>query len=158
LVKTNLINDEKIMLNYKYKTKKNTGFTLIEMMIVVAIIGILAAIAIPQYQNYIARSQASEIISLLGNAKTLLENEASQNSKFPTTAELNSVGIRTSGKYLEKMESDQANSLITAYFKTTGVSAPLSGKTIVYERDTNGGWVCRADLGTTERKFLPKTC
>jgi len=137
---------------------KNSGFTLIELMIVVAIIGILAAIAIPQYQDYIARTQTSEVLGLLGNARTVLENEASQNSTFPTTSELNSVGITTKGKYLEKMESDVAKGTITAYFKSTGVSSPLSGKTIVYERTSDGSWNCRADLSTLGTKYLPKTC
>jgi len=146
------------MKNYKYKANKNSGFTLIELMIVVAIIGILAAIAIPQYQKYIARSQATEVVGLLGNARTVLENEAAQNSSFPTTAELEAVGITNTGKYLDRMESDVANSLITAYFKTSGVSAPLSGKTIVYERAANGDWNCRPDLSTVSPQFLPKTC
>src|SRR5260221_8234882 len=72
------------------------GFTLIELMIVVAIIGILAAVAIPAYQDYIARAQVSEAVSLLGSGKTpFAEYWASQNM-WPAASE---VMGNTQGKY-----------------------------------------------------------
>jgi len=63
--------------------KIQSGFTLIELMIVVAIIGILAAIAIPQYQNYVARAQVSEALSLVSGAKVAIAEYLNVNSTFP---------------------------------------------------------------------------
>src|SRR5215510_943428 len=73
------------------------GFTLIELMIVVAIIGILAAVAIPAYQDYIARSQVSEAVSLLGSGKTPLAEFYADKGQWPGAA--GSVMGNLGGKY-----------------------------------------------------------
>src|SRR5436190_4180840 len=72
------------------------GFTLIELMIVVAIIGILAAVAIPAYQDYIARAQVSEAVSLLGSAKTPMAEFYASQGTWPNTSD---VMGNTQGKY-----------------------------------------------------------
>ena len=145
--------------------KMQQGFTLIELMIVVAIIGILAAIAIPQYQDYIARTQVSEAMTLLGGARTAIEESVSQEGAFPaTTADLNTdFGIKDDGKYVNTLAvTTSANDTgsIQAAFKTTGVSKKLQGKVIQYSRDANANWTCDPNgTGTdVEQKYLPKTC
>src|SRR3989304_8973620 len=74
------------------------GFTLIELMIVVAIIGILAAVAIPAYQDYIARSQMSEAVTLMGGAKTPLSEYVADSGGLP--AAITDVVGTVSGKYV----------------------------------------------------------
>ena len=83
--------------------KIQSGFTLIELMIVVAIIGILAAIAIPQYQNYVARAQVSEALSLVSGAKTAVAEYLNVNSGFPAgnTVAGMELPVTIKGKYVE---------------------------------------------------------
>ena len=84
----------------------NSGFTLIELMIVVAIIGILAAVAIPQYQNYVARAQVSEGLVLASGAKTAIAEYFNTNGNFP--AGNSEAGLSNaediSGKYVFSVE------------------------------------------------------
>ena len=140
------------------------GFTLIELMIVVAIIGILAAIAIPQYQDFIARSQATEAINLLGGAKTAIEESVSQDGTFPADeAALQGLGIKTNSKYVAGITVAGATGtgigFIVAEFEATGVSAQLQGLTVNMSRSANGDWLCnQSNAGTAPAKLLPKVC
>ena len=146
------------------------GFTLIELMIVVAIIGILAAIAIPAYQDYIARAQATEAINLAGGLKTPVADMYGQNGECPannTAAKAKLAGMpldtTVTGKYVAKVTSaagDTGKCTITAQFiNKSGVNAELKNRTVVLTGDFNGGsakWDCTS--AAIPQKYLPKTC
>ena len=146
--------------------KKQHGFTLIELMIVVAIIGILAAIAIPAYQDYIARSQVSEGVQLLGGGKTPLAEFFADQGRWPSAA--GSVMGTLRGKYVSHIAYDTGSPTnptslslsLEAIFKPAGVSKLIQGKTMVHAT-TNGGriWACGVGTGTPiDIKYLPGAC
>ena len=142
--------------------RNNKGFTLIELMIVVAIIGILAAIAIPAYQDYIARSQVSEGVQLLGGGKTPLAEFYADRGQWPIAAA--SVMGTLAGKYVSKVSYVAVPNPITtsvlnlqALFKSSAVSKLIQGKTMQHST-VNGGkiWTCKA--GTIDPRYLPGAC
>ena len=142
------------------------GFTLIELMIVVAIIGILAAIAIPAYQNYIARSQVSEAMTLSAGLKTGIQTNLQNNSCFANGAAAAVANTDTmTGKYGSATITTisgtaAANNLIcgiTYTFNPTGVSSKIAGKAIALQVNDNGV-IAKATTGTTvDNEFLPQT-
>ena len=132
------------------------GFTLIELMIVVAIIGILAAVAIPAYQDYTARAQVAEAMSLLGGLKApMMEANSNDGSwTIPGTA------VKT-GKYVASITATPTGTPATsgtlvATFGTTAVNPKVSGKNVTFTYTVaSGAWVCTSDLDASVK---PKTC
>jgi len=142
--------------------KIQQGFTLIELMIVVAIIGILAAIAIPAYQDYTARAQASEGMTLLAGLKTPLV-EAASTQGLATACNDKAAWFTaavTKGKYIDKIELDnktEGQCAMTATFKKDGVNDALSGKTMTLTyKSSNKSWTCKAD--SIAANIRPSAC
>ena len=144
------------------------GFTLIELMIVIAIIGILAVIALPAYQDYTARAQVSEAISLMEGQKSAVVEYYADKGKWPTSNAEAGIATNTSiqGKYVAQVDVE-ANGVITAKMKAADVNNEIKGKTVSLtpHATTNNGsftWTCAP--GKTEgtqgvdTKFLPSSC
>ncbi|MGB5851327.1 MAG: pilin [Rhodanobacter sp.] len=138
------------------------GFTLIELMIVVAIIAILAAIAIPAYQDYLVRSQVSEGAVLTDGAKTAVAEFYSNKGTLPSNNQ--SAGLAQegsiSGTYVSKV--NVTNGKITATFSMTApqkANKAINGATFVLSPITSAGttaWTCNG--GTVPQKYLPSSC
>ena len=152
------------------------GFTLIELMIVIAIIGILAAIAIPQYQNYVGRSNIAAAVQTISANKTGLEEYVMEYGEFPdgttepkaavpaTDTEPAKPAIRgerpedlgivspSFGKITLKNLNDGAGAITLTF--TTG-NPGINGKNVQLQRDANGTWTCVSDV---DKKFENKAC
>jgi len=141
--------------------KVQQGFTLIELMIVVAIIGILAAIAIPAYQDYIARAQASEAPELLGGLKTPIAEFYSTNGVCPDTTVATQIGnIVTSGKYVTGIVPTVASCKYQANFNNTAgsISAKLKGANISMTYVTSQNKFTFDCSGIADTALRPSTC
>ncbi|MHB1141364.1 MAG: pilin [Sulfuricaulis sp.] len=142
--------------------KLQQGFTLIELMIVVAIIGILAAIAVPAYQDYTIRSRVSEAASLSGAVRTAIDvafSEGYDLGSIPTTpASLNvSAAASYKSKYVSAV-SYNASGRITVSLTTEKSLGAAASQNVIYEPTDRGGNLSWSVLGssTVPTKYRPK--
>jgi len=148
------------------KQAMQKGFTLIELMIVVAIIGILAAVALPAYQDYTARSQVSEALSLAAGPQTAVTEYWSNKGALPSnnySAGL-SQPISISGKYVSNVAVAPSGAVV-ATMKPTGVAKGIANGQIALSPVTSVGsvkWVCTTNnpAVTTklQDKYIPSSC
>jgi type IV pilus assembly protein PilA len=147
------------------KKSMQKGFTLIELMIVVAIIAILAAIAIPAYQDYLIRTQVTEGVTLMDGAKVGVTEYFSSKGTLPSSNL--SAGIATntsiSGSYVKQVDVG-TNGLITATFSNVSpfkANLAINAKTITLSPITANGivaWSCKGGTASVASKYLPSTC
>ncbi|HHX2496983.1 TPA: pilin [Neisseria subflava] len=150
------------------------GFTLIELMIVIAILGILAVIALPAYQDYTARAQVSEAISLMEGQKSAVVEYYADKGAWPANNEQAGIATNTSiqGKYVAQVDVG-ANGIITAKMKAADVNNEIKGKTVSLTphattagaagaaATANGSFTWTCTPGATDgvaTKFLPSSC
>ena len=141
--------------------KVQQGFTLIELMIVVAIIGILAAIAIPAYQDYTQRAQISESMVLASGAKTAVAEFGQSNGAYPTAAQITAMNLTATGKYSSVAVTAGTGVVVVTMGAAGTVGADIAGTTVTFTPPVLAGntgaftWACTS---TAKQKFLPKTC
>lgn len=150
--------------------KNQQGFTLIELMIVIAIIGILAAIALPAYQDYTVRAKMSEPIAQLAEAKTSFTEYYSSNNRRPGENGLApanqqaGVLITRTSQFMDRINISDSEAIITARVLASAIPGATGPQTIELSGQTQPdgtiNWVCKP--GTTGNpvaaKFLPATC
>lgn len=133
------------------------GFTLIELMIVVAIIAVLAAIALPAYQDYVARAQVAEGLGLSTGAKLAIATYYADRGSFP--ADNGTAGMARpasiSGRNVRSVTVDNTGAIIVAF--SSSASAKLHGRMLTLTANDNDGslsWAC----GGLDPKYLPSSC
>jgi type IV pilus assembly protein PilA len=130
--------------------KKQQGFTLIELMIVVAIIGILAAVAIPQYQNYVSKSQVSRVMGEVGALRTavetcLMDGKSAADCKFGWSNS-NLIGQDTETLQTGLTVTLAGNTATLAATFGGNASSAITGETLTWSRTDTGQWTCRTSV------------
>ena len=142
------------------------GFTLIELMIAVAIIGILVAVGIPQYQNYVARAQVAEGLSLASGAKTAVTEYRTTTGEWPADNEAAGLAHRDTikGKYVLRLTVNATPPWrhITVKFDPDDAHTKIANGTLILEATDQGGsisWSCRGNESTPDiTSYLPSSC
>lgn len=141
--------------------KSQKGFTLIELMVVIAIVGILAVIAMPLYKSYTARAQMSEALSLAEGQKHLVVEYFVEHGAFPA----DNLAGTVEGKYVASVATG-ADGVITATMKDSGISADIQSAKLKLTPEDKGGsitWSCTAEVGEGKQSedlesYLPAAC
>lgn len=137
------------------------GFTLIELMVVIAIVGILAVVAVPLYKSHTARAQMSEALSLAEGQKHLVVEYFVEHGAFPS----DNLSGTVEGKYVASVVTGE-NGVITATMKDDGVSADIQSAKLKLTPEDKGGsiaWSCSAEAGEGRQSadldgYLPAAC
>ena len=140
--------------------KVQQGFTLIELMIVVAIIGILAAIAIPAYQDYTARSQMSEAMSLSSGVRTAVSEAFQTSGDFPETNDAAGVApaVSINGTYVLRVTVGPSGTITALLRSAAPVIQSIRGASLTLTPSDQGGsiqWSCAGDRAD---KLYPSSC
>ncbi len=154
--------------------KVQQGFTLIELMIVIAIIGILAAIALPQYQTYIAKSQVTRAVAEAGAIKTAVETCVLEGKSAIGDTDITQCDPQATGSTILDGATQTSYTLpanmgvpqlafpaddtptVTATFGNNA-AAPLQGETVTWSRADDGSWTCESSAGI-DIKYLAVVC
>jgi len=152
------------------KNSMQKGFTLIELMIVIAIIGVLAAVAVPAYQDYIAKAQMTEGMSITEAVKSEVSLAFANDKLCPSNAAAAAPNANIAkadtitGKYVVSVTtagspSDTGGCTVTSAFRSAGVNTKLISKKFEFTLNQSptgtANWTCKSDVDSTIR---PKTC
>ena len=162
------------MMNKKQDLKKKNGFTLIEIMVVIAIIGILAALAVPKYQDYIAKTRVAEGLSLAAGAKlavtevysgkgaTDMQLATEQTFKSTTTNSVKEVKIEKTGAitviYQSSVAPEGANTLTIVPVNNASEAIEVLDLSSSKTQPWAGIWSCKSPATTLPAKLLPADC
>ena len=143
------------------------GFTLIELMIAIAIIGILLSLAIPAYQDYTVRAKISEAINVASSLKVMISEYYITMAKFPESAEQAGIDTGFSTQYISGLSYHKDDGENHARVKLTfseNTGAEVANKAIVMTATQNAGtlrWTCsndKEDDAPIDEKYLPSNC
>lgn len=143
--------------------QRQNGFTLIELMIVIAIIGILATVALPVYQDYSIRAKVGEGLSVALSAKQAVSETYNSRGGFPTTGNSSyglPVAASINGNYVSSISAAGGNGVITIEYRQLAAGKVDSGDTVILTPVTSVAgavnWICSST--TIASKYVPANC